>query len=290
MNFSERHPATQFIFFSASICSVILNRNPFFLCISLVIALVYRIFQLRSIRILKEIFFYILLTGFLTMLIPLVSHNGKTALFFINDNAVTKEAIFLGFSIGLEFSAVICWFSCMSHVMSGEKIIYLISGIAPRLAVFISGIMKFVPLCRKQYLNIYRTQKNIYSGYKRLRKKIYIIIRSFSALITWIIESSADSADSMYARGYGLSGRSSFSIYRFRRFDVIILAAIVYLLPFTVASVIYRTAGIVFYPETVIPLSAANILISILWTIIMLIPVVTEICEEYKWKLLRSKI
>ena len=71
---------------------------------------------------------------------------------------------------------------------------------------------------------------------------------------------------------------------------MIILAAIVYLLPFTVASVIYRTAGIVFYPETVIPLSAANILISILWTIIMLIPVVTEICEEYKWKLLRSKI
>lgn len=290
MNFSENHPATQFIFFAASICSVILNRNPFFLCSSLVIALLYRYLQKRSFKVIKELLFYILLTGFFTVLIPLVSHNGKTALFFINDNAVTQEAVLLGSCTGLEISSVICWFSCMSHVMSGEKIIYLISGIFPRLAVFISGIMKLIPLGKKQYLNIYRSQKCIYSGYKSLWKRIYIIIRSFSALITWLIESTADSADSMYARGYGLSGRSSFSIYRFRRFDVVILAVIAYMLPFTAASVIYQTAGAVFYPETVIPLSAANILTSLLWTILMLIPIMTEICEEYKWKLLRSKI
>lgn len=290
MNFSENHPATQFILFSASICSVILNRNPFFLLVSLVIALAYRYIQIRNFKIIKELLFYILLTGFFAVLIPLVSHNGKTALFFINDNAVTKEAILLGFCTGLEISSVICWFSCMAHVMSGEKIIYLISGIFPRLAVFISGIMKFIPLSRKQYLKIYRSQKNIYSGYKSIRKKKYIVIRSFSALVTWLIESTADSADSMYARGYGLSGRSSFSIYRFRRSDAVIISAIAYMLPFTAASVIYRTAGIVFYPEILIPLSASNIIASVLWTIIMLIPAMTEICEEYKWKLLRSKI
>lgn len=290
MNFSESHPATQFVFFSASICSVILNRNPFFLFISLAIAFVYRIFQLKNSRAIKELLFYILLTGIFTVLIPLFSHNGKTPLFFINDNAVTREAAILGFCSGLEISAVICWFSCMSHLMSGEKIIYLISGIFPRLAVFLSGFMKFAPLCRKQYLNIYRSQKCIHSGYKSLRKKIHIVISSFSALISWIIESTADSADSMYARGYGLSRRSSFSIYRFRKSDAVILAVIAYTLPFTAASVLYRNAGIIFYPETVIPLSAANILISAIWTILMLIPVATEICEEYRWKLLRSKI
>lgn len=290
MNFSESHPATQFIFFSASICSVILNRNPFFLFFSFAVAFIYRFFQLKHIKIVKELLCYIFITIFFAVLIPLVSHNGKTVLFFIDDNAVTREAIILGLCTGLEISSAICWFSCMSRVMSGEKIIYLMSGIFPRLAVFISGIMKLIPLAKKQYLNIYRSQECIYSGYKSLWKRIYIVIRSFSALITWLIESTADSADSMYARGYGLSGRSSFSIYRFRRFDVVILAVIAYMLPFTAASVIYQTAGAVFYPETVIPLSAANILTSLLWTILMLIPVITEICEEYKWKLLRSKI
>lgn len=291
MNFSENHPATQFIFFSSSVCSVLLNRNPFFLFLSLAIAFFYRCLQKRSFKIIRELFFYLLLSGFFFILIPLFSHNGKTALFFINDNAVTKEALILGLCTGLELSSVLCWLACMSHVLSGEKIIYLISGISPRLAVFISGIMKFIPLTKQQYIRIYKSQKSIYSGYKSLRKRLYIFFRSFSALITWLIESSADSADSMYARGYGLSGRSTYSIYRFRKSDFIILTAIAYTLPFTAASVIYKTAGITFYPKTIIPgLSVTNILIFLLWTIIMLIPALAEICEEYKWKLLRSKI
>ena len=48
-----------------------------------------------------------------------------------------------------------------------------------------------------------------------------------SILVTWILEDSIDTADSMNARGYGLNGRTSFSIYRLDKRDKIILLIIV---------------------------------------------------------------
>ena len=45
----------------------------------------------------------------------------------------------------------------------------------------------------------------------------------FSIVVTWSLESGIITADSMRCRGYGLPGRTSFSLYRFDRRDGAVL-------------------------------------------------------------------
>lgn len=291
MSFSKMHPLTQFIFFIASIAAVIVNSNPVFAAVSLFFALFYRAMRIKSLKIIKEILLYILLVGIAALAVTLSCHNGKTVYLFINDNAITKEAIILGISYGLKLSAIVCWFSGMVNVMTAERLVFVLSRISSRLAVFVSRIMKFFPTMRQRYVSILKTQNNIYSGHKNLKRKIHIRLRSISALVTWSIENSADNSDAMYARGYGLSGRTSFSIYSFRRLDYIIILLITYMLPFTMASGYFGMLEITLFPEIVYTgFNVTDILICGIWAVIMLIPCITEICEEYKWILLRSKI
>ena len=40
-------------------------------------------------------------------------------------------------------------------------------------------------------------------------------IKIFSIMVTWSLENAIETADSMRSRGYGLPGRTAFSIYRF---------------------------------------------------------------------------
>lgn len=291
MSFSKMHPVTQFLFFTAVIVAVLMNSSPLFMIISLFFAVFYRFMRIKSAKIVKEILLYILLIIFVTIAASLSCHNGVTAYFFINDNAVTKEAIIMGITFGLKLSAAVCWFGNMMSVMTAERLVFMLSRVSSRLAVFASRTLRFLPDMKNQYMRIYKTQNNIYSGHKSLGKKLHIVFSSFSALVTWSIENSADNSEAMYAKGYGLSGRTSFSIYRFRRLDTVLILMITYMLPFTVASCFFGTAETRFFPELVFSgISVTDILLLGVWSVIMLIPCITEICEEYRWILLRSKI
>ena len=46
-------------------------------------------------------------------------------------------------------------------------------------------------------------------------KKIRYALNMVSILVTWALENAIETADSMKSRGYGLRGRTAFSIYRF---------------------------------------------------------------------------
>lgn len=73
--------------------------------------------------------------------------------------------------------------------------------------------------------------------------------RVLSILITWALENSVDTADSMRSRGYGLPNRTSFSIYRFTFKDRIEAFILLFLLSFFVYTVISGSVGIEYFPE-----------------------------------------
>ena len=52
--------------------------------------------------------------------------------------------------------------------------------------------------------------------------------RVFDSLLTWSMENAVDTADAMKARGYGLKGRTNFSLFRFRRRDGIMLGVMAF--------------------------------------------------------------
>ena len=59
---------------------------------------------------------------------------------------------------------------------------------------------------------------------RRLRNAITIL----SIMVTWSLESAIETADSMKSRGYGLPGRTAFSIYRFDSRDQSALSWLLY--------------------------------------------------------------
>ncbi len=291
MNFSRSHPFILFVYFFSVTGFAILNNNPIFMLINFLSAYLFRCVSLKSSKVIKELIFYIFLTLAFTFIIPLFSHNGKTIICFMGDNAITREAFIIGLCNGIKASAILGWVLNFTHLMTDEKLCYLVSKISPRLAISISRLLKFIPAVKKKYRAIHNSQTCLYSYIRGYQSKLYIFTKTFSALITWIIEDSAESLDVMYSRGYGLRKRTTFNRYYFERFDMILLFLFSYLLPFTIYTLKHQEINFIFYPEMIYPkLSAIIILLNILWIILSVIPVITEICEEVKWKLLRSKI
>jgi len=118
-------------------------------------------------------------------------------------------------------SAVICWFSCYNEIMTSDKFVYLFGRIIPSLSLVLSMALRFVPRFKAQIKLVSNSQRcigrDVSSGgiIERSRHGITIL----SIMITWALENAIETADSMKSRGYGLPGRTAFSIYRFEKRD-----------------------------------------------------------------------
>lgn len=112
-----------------------------------------------------------------------------------------------------------------------------------------------------------------------------------SVLITWSLENAVDTAASMKARGYGVKGRTSFSLFRFRAEDGALLGAIAALCALVFLGFGGGRLDFHYYPY-ISPLTfdftawlgyAAALLLFFL-------PFAIEIKENLQWKYLRSRI
>ena len=116
-------------------------------------------------------------------------------------------------------------------------------------------------------------------------------IRILSILITWRLENSVELADSMRSRGYGLKGRSSFSIFKWTARDTIIMSVILILsiTVFTVLGMGYGEFG--FYPGVSnIDVSAGALVLYVALFLFAFIATISEIKENLLWRYLSSKI
>lgn len=220
----------------------------------------------------------------------LVSHNGKTVLFILNDNPVTLEAMLFGFSSGLMIVSIIYWFGCFSFIMTSDRLLYIFGALSPRLALVLSMTLRYIPLFKSQLQRVVNTQKAL-GLYERdnIIDKLRFGMRVFSVMVTWALENGIITADSMTARGYGTHKRTHFSVFRFTLQDGLMLAASILLL--VISAVGISTAGFEFYPE--ISCSQASYIAAlgyISYGILCVLPSVINFKEALRWKYLSSKI
>lgn len=215
------HPLVILVYFIFVIGLAMIISNPICTIISVTgaLALTTRLKGMHGIR--KGVFAFIPLILVTAIINPLFSHQGITILaYFPNGNPLTLESILYGVNMSAVFLSVILWFVSVNEIMTSERIMYVLGRVMPVLALTFSMILKFIPLIRKHIIETREVNKVLRGdSYSSMYDKVKEGISDLSSSLTWILDDSVVTADSMKCRGYGLPGRTSYTRYVFAKAD-----------------------------------------------------------------------
>ena len=238
----------------------------------------------------KTHLYTLLLFAGMALVNPLVSHKGVTVLFVLNHNPVTLEALVYGVATGGMIVAVMYWFRSFTAVMTSDKLLYIFGSLSPKLALLLSMALRYVPLFGRQIHAVSQSQKAL-----GLYKEDNVIdrmrggMRVFSVMVTWTLENGIITADSMTARGYGTGRRSRFSIFCWRREDVLLLVLTLLLTAGTLWGLAGRTFA--YYPAiSAAPVTARTLTGFVSYGMLTWLPAIFTGKEAIKWRILRSRI
>lgn len=292
--FKNYHPIVNFAYFLFVIMFTMFFMHPVCLCISLGAGFVYSII-LGGSKSAKFNFLYML--PFLLVCAaanPLFNHQGVTILaYFPSGNPLTLESVLYGIAAAAVIVSVVCWFGCYSKVMTSDKFVYLFGRVIPAMSLVLSMTLRFVPQFARQIKNVARGQqclgKSVDEGTVVQRAKNGIKI--FSIMITWALENAVQTADSMKSRGYGLPGRTAFSIYKFDKRDCAVLLFICACSIYVFAGWMWGNMRFDYFPAmSAIESTAYQLSLYVVYALLCMLPVIIEITEEIRWKYLRYKI
>lgn len=288
---SDCNPIAVTVYFLLVSGIAMFSTHPMMTAISLLGALLY--FFLRNGRKHGKSHLYFL--GFfllLALINPLVSHNGVTVLFVVNHNPITLEALLYGIASAAGMLSVLYWFRSFSQIMTRDKLLYVFGKLTPTLALVLSMAIRYAALFTEQTRKVIQSQKTL-GLYKEdsIPDSIKGSIRVCSVMISWALENGIITADSMAARGYGIGSRTHFAKFRFRKADLLLLLAVLFLFGMTCAGLGMGALTFQFYPRIeAAEYSALTISSSISYAMLALLPSVLEIEETLKWKYFVSKI
>ncbi len=293
-SFGDFHPINNLLYFALVIGFSLALSHPLAQGISLICACAYAI----SINGKKSVLFLlkyclpmVVLTAFVN---PAFNHEGTTVLlYFSNGNPLTLESILYGISSGVMLVTLLLWFSSFNRVMTSDKFIYLFAKIIPALSLVLSMSLRFVPKFKSQMSTVTEAQRSIGrdvgNGSLWQRTKTAVLI--FSIMITWALENAIETADSMKSRGYGLKGRTAFSIYRFDERDKYTLIWFGFCGLFLLFGTLLSAFGFRYFPNIrYTAFDMTTIPFYFVFFALCITPVVLNIKEERKWKTLYSKM
>lgn len=285
--FSSFHPAINFTYFCTVILCSMFFMHPILLAISTAAAFVYSVYLNRR-KAMRFNLIYLLPSMVAVALInPLFNHRGITILCYVRENPLTLESILYGIAAGLMFASVILWFSCYNAVMTSDKFIYLFGRIIPASSLVFSMVLRFVPKFKAQIAQISNAQKCVGrdAGSGTYLERARHGMKILSIMTTWALENAVETADSMKSRGYGLKGRTSFSIFRFDARDKGLLLMMVACIGVLSAGACFGQTGIQYFPSIKITeINRFSILVYSVYFIFCILPIALNIMEDIKWK------
>lgn len=288
---NEYHPLTVILYYAALSAVVMVTMNAILIVTGLISALTYY-FMIRRARDLRSNLYFAILFVTMAAVNPIFSHKGVTVLFVLNDTPVTLEAFLFGVFASAMAIGMIYFFRSLSVIMTGDKLLAVFGVFSPKIALILSMAFRYVPLLGRQASKIGKSQKAL-GIYKEdsVPDAIRAKLRIFSVLSTWALENGIITADSMSARGYGVRRRSEYRLYRFGKSDAFFLLVVSALLAVVVAGVFTGALDCDYYPSFKIArVGALSYAAYISYSVLALMPIITEAVERIKWRYLRSKI
>jgi len=286
--FSRFHPLVNFLYFALVLVFSMALMHPVCLAVSLLCSVTYSVYLSRS-KALSFSLKYMLPVLILTAVInPLFNHAGVTIIgYFRNGNPLTLESILYGAAASVMLVTVIGWFSCFNNVITSDKFVYLFGRVIPALSLILAIALRLVPRFKAQAKIISNAQRcigrDISAGnvITRARNGMKIL----SILVTWALENAIDTADSMRSRGYGIPGRTAYSIYLFDKRD---LSAALVLLACGLYIIIGAASGglrFLYFPMVTGSSGGAYAYsLFFVYFVLCITPVVINIWEDSRWK------
>ena len=292
--FQKYHPLVNFLYFSLVIGFSMVLNHPLAHVISFGCACAYAV----SVEGKKAVLFCLrtclpimLLTAFIN---PAFSHEGITILlYFPTGNPLTLESILYGLSAGLMLATVMLWFMNFNRVITSDKFIYLFGKVLPVLSLVLSMTLRFVPKFRAQMLTVIDAQRSIGRDISEgsLWQRTKTAITVLSIMVTWALENAIETADSMKSRGYGLKGRSAFSIYRFEERDKTAMLYLACCGLHLLAGMISNAFGFRYFPSVrYVSLNPMTLSFQFVYFAMCVMPTVLSAAEEKKWRAIHSNM
>jgi len=285
------------LYFMVVIGFAMFFMHPICLCISLVCSFAYALYLNGKKAVRMGLIFLLPMLILTALLNPLFNHQGATILVYLpGGNPLTLESIMYGIAASVMLITVISWFSCFNAVMTSDKFVYLLGRIIPALSLILSMALRFVPRFRAQINVVSNAQKcigqDVTNGNILRRAKHGMKI--LSIMVTWALENAIETADSMKSRGYGLPGRTAFSIFRFDKRDGRAMVFILICAAAILAGAVLEVYRFRYFP-TIRHISGGG---SVLWTALLFViyfalcifPLIVNIKEDINWKRIKSKI
>ena len=289
--FSRCHPGVNLAFFGAVLGMTMFIWHPVYLLISFVSGGAYLLYLQGRRGMVRQVGYLLPLLLLTAALNPLFNHEGVTVLWYLpNDNPITLEAVCFGLASAVMMGASVLWFNCFHAVFTSDKIIYLFGRVIPAMSLLISMTLRFAPRFKAFLQGVLRTQRAMRRP-ENAKEKLQQALAAFSATVSWAMEQSIVSADSMKSRGFGLGGRTAYSIYRFERRDGIVLLILAVLWTGAALPHLLGFMGWTYYPsltgELLGPVQLAAFLC---WGAMCNLPLMIDLLEDRKWNVLRSGI
>ena len=300
MAYERVHPAVLVLYFLSVTIPAMFSLNPLLLIPAFAGAVFFLLLAEPEPPRLRTVLWLALLTALIIIINPLFSHRGQTELFFLNGHAITLEALLYGVRNAFCVLTVLLWCRIFNRIVSSEKLLALLGKTFPKTALLLSSSLRHVPLLRcraasmrdtQQELGLYgngemRTVRAVDAGHDRLTGGA----RVFSMLVTWSLDHASDVSSSMKARGYGLKGRTTYSVYRLKKRDAILTALLILLDAGVLTVMATGRLAFSFYPVLSAKHGPATTTALICYAVTALAAAAFEAFEAIRWKVRRSRI
>ena len=290
--FSRYHPLVNFLFFTLVLVYSMVLMHPVCLAVSLTGAIWYAVVLNgpKAVRFSLKVTLPVLLLA--AVVNPAFNHAGVTILCYLpTGNPLTLESILYGLAAGAMLCAVLMWFMCYNAVMTSDKFVYLFGRVIPALSLVLSMTLRFVPRFKVQLDTVRQAQfcigRDVSTGsvWQRARKAITI----FSIMVTWALENAIETADSMKSRGYGLKGRTSFSLYRMEERDRFALLWLGFCGMYLICGTISSAFGFRYFPSIrCASLNLVTLSFHLVYLMLCATPIFLNALEGRKWKAIVS--
>ena len=292
--FSGYHPTINFLYYALVLLFSMCLMHPVYLAISLTGALAYDIYLKGRKAVRFAVMGLLPMAAVAALVNPAFNHEGQTILTYLpGGNPLTLESMLYGVAAAVMLASVVLWFSSYNEVMTSDKFVYLFGRVIPALSLVLSMALRFIPKFKSQMDVVAEAQSCIGRDTKTgsVIRRVSNAIKIFSIMVTWSLENAIETADSMRSRGYGLPGRTAFSIYRFDDRDKNVLAWLIFCGAYILSG--WLAGGMYFrYYPTVKTALGTPLTISFMFVYLALVltPVILDRKEDRQWNSLQSTI